>query len=337
MITLSPYETAQARSSSYHLFSRLFDAGVTAEMLPYMTGIAELHATLPERYDADAAAATHQRLFGFNVFAYESMFLSPDAVLSGPVTGDVAQFCQQAGYNAALGEAADHIANELALLAFLCGAEADAWQDGQAGEAARMQAVQREFLDRHLLCWLSGLQLAIQQQGEPFYSALAGLATDLALDHRAALADDLLNPGASFALPAAPDLLSNQRAGLREVAEFLLTTVHSGIYLSRDDIGRLGRPHNLPTGFGSRRIMLTNLLRSAAQFDAVPALLADMQTLVARWQAGYAGLLESPAASVRAIGAVWTERLVDTASLLDQLGEAATAWQQDDEPEAQNA
>ncbi len=332
-----PFETAHARSNSYRIFSQLFDAGVTNALLPYVAAIPEFSATAAELADTDLAAALHQQLFGFNVFAYESVFLSPEAVLSGPVAERVAQFCQRAGFPSVRGEAADHIAHELALLAFLCGAEADAWRDGQAGEAARMQAVQREFLDSHLLRWLPGLVLAIQQQGEPFYSALASLVAELALDHRAGLLDDLLNPRASCVLSAAPNLLASQRDGLRKVAEFLLTTVHSGIYLSRDDIGRLGRPDNLPTGFGSRRIMLTNLLRSAAQFDAVPALLADMQTLVARWQAGYAGLLESPAASVRAIGAVWTERLVDTASLLDQLGEAATAWQQDDEPEAQNA
>lgn len=323
MITLTSFETAHARSNSYRVFSQLFDAGVTNALLPYVAAIPEFSASAAELADADLAAALHQQLFGFNVFAYESLFLSPEAVLSGPAAERVAQFCQQAGFAAGRDEAADHIAHELALLAFLCGAEADAWRDGQAGEAARLQAVQREFLDSHLLRWLPGLVLAIQQQGEPFYSALASLVAELALDHRAGLLDDLLNPSASFVLSAAPDLLASQRDGLREVAEFLLTTVHSGIYLSRDDIGRLGRPLSLPTGFGSRRIMLTNLLRSAAEFDAVPALLADLQTLLARWQAGYAALDESPAAAVRAIGVVWSARLAKTASLLNRLSAAA--------------
>ena len=327
MIALSPFDKALARSRSYHAFSRLFDAGITPETLLYATAIGELRDALPEHQNDDQSAVAHQRLFGFNVFAYESIFLSPDAVLGGSVTERVAQFYQHAGFKDGHGETADHIANELALTAFLCGAEADAWQDGQTGEAARMQAVQRTFLDNHLLCWLPGLRLAIQQQSEPFYATLTSLALEVALDHRADLRDDLLAPAARFTLPAAPSLLSSDRTGLRDIAGWLLTPAHSGIYLSRDDIGRLGRQHNLPTGFGSRRIMLTNLLRSAAQFDAVPALLAGVQTLLPCWQAGYVALQESPVASARAIGAIWLERLAETASLLNQLSEAAAVWQ----------
>ncbi|MEZ4768195.1 MAG: molecular chaperone TorD family protein [Caldilineales bacterium] len=330
MMALSPFDRALARSRAYHAFGRLFDAGITPETLPYATAIGELHAASLEQQDADQAAAAHQRLFGFNVFAYESTFLSPDAVLGGTVTERVAQFYEQAGYQTGRGETADHITNELALLAFLCGAEADAWQDGQTGEAARMQAVQRDFLNNHLLRWLPGLRLAIQQQSEPFYATLASLALEVALDHRANLPDDLLTPAVRIALPAAPDLMSSDQTGLRDIAGWLLTTAHSGIYLSRDDIGRLGKPSSLPTGFGSRRIMLTNLLRSAAQFDAVPALLAGVQTLLTRWQAGYGALQESPAASARMIGAIWLDRIAETASLLNHLGETAAAWQ--DEP-----
>jgi len=59
MTPLTLFETADARSNSYLVFSRLFDVGVTTETLPYATAIAELRVALPERYDADAAAAAH--------------------------------------------------------------------------------------------------------------------------------------------------------------------------------------------------------------------------------------------------------------------------------------
>ncbi|MCB0251800.1 MAG: hypothetical protein KDI07_24745, partial [Anaerolineae bacterium] len=83
-------------------------------------------------------------------------------------------------------------------------------------------------------------------------------------------------------------------------------------------------------------LMLTNLLRSAAEFDALPPLLSDIQTMLARWQAGYAALDDSPAAAVRAIGAVWSARLQETASLLNRLNEAA--WQKSaSQPESSDA
>ena len=336
MTTLTSYETARARGNSYRIFSQLFDAGVTSEALPYVRSIPELSAAAAELAGPDLAAATHQRLFGFNVFAHESMFLSPEALLGGPVSERVTQFTFQAGFDPGSSENADQIARELGLLAFLCDAEIDAWRDQQTGETERMRALQRTFLDDHLLRWLPGLATAIGQQDEPLYAAAASLLLDLALDHRAGLGDDLHSAAAPFTLPAAPDPLASQRAGLRDVAEFLLTTAYSGIYLSRDDISRLGRQRNLPTGFGSRRLMLTNLLRSAAEFDALPPLLSDIQTLLARWQAGYAALDESPAAAVRAIGAVWSARLQETASLLNRLNEAA--WQKSaSQPESSDA
>ncbi len=323
MTTLSAFEITQARNNSYRIFSRLFDAGVSSETLPYVRSIPELSMAAAELADPDLAAAVHQRLFGFNVFANESMFLSPEALLGGPVSERVAQFMLQAGFDPGSSENADHVARELALLAFLCDGEADALRHQQTGETERMRAMQRAFLDGHLLRWLPGLTFAVRQQEEPFHTALAGLTLELALDHRADLGDDLLNPGAPLSLPAAPDPLASERAGLRDVAAFLLTTAYSGLYLSRDDISRLGRQRNLPTGFGSRRIMLTNLLRSAAEFDALPPLLSDIQILLARWQAGYAALDELPVAAVCTIGAVWSARLAETTSLLNRLSEAA--------------
>ena len=325
MTTLTTCETARARSHAYRIFSQLFDAGATGETLPAVHLIPELSAAAAELADPDLAAAVHQRLFGFNVFAHESMFLSPDALLGGPISEGVAQFMLQAGFDPGSSQNADHIARELALLAFLCDGEAGALRDQQTGEAEGMRAIQRDFLDGHLLRWLPGLDLAIRQQEEPFYAALASLTLELALDQRADLGDAPLNADIHFDLPAAPDPLSNQQAGLSEVAATLLVTAHSGIYLSRDDIGRLGRQHNLPTGFGSRRIMLTNLLRSAAEFDAIGALTESMLAIADRWQAGYSALIDHPALAVQAIGQTWSQRVASTHRLLSQLAEAATS------------
>ena len=317
---------ATARSRAYDLFGRLFAGGPTAGLLPTVHAIPDLAASLPATLDTDHAAAAHQHLFGFNVFPHESIFLGAGSELGGPVADGVRAFYRRAGYRAdASLPAGDHLAGELGLLAFLASAEADAWEDGETGHAERIRALQRDFLDLHLLRWLPPLVQAIRQQAEPFYRALAGLTQDLALDHRSRLGDDLLAPAAPFYLPPLPDLLADKRTGLRDIATHLLTPAYSGLYLSRDDIARLARSGHLPRGFGERRQMLTNLLRSAAEYDSLPRLLADVGLLVGGWRGAYRAFGEQGLPAATGIAAVWLERLAATEALLDQVSRATLA------------
>jgi TorA maturation chaperone TorD len=312
-----PTHMALARSRSYALFGRLFLSGLSPEVLPIAQAIPELAATLPEAFDEDEAAADYQHLFGFNIFPHESIFLDPAGLLGGPVSEGVLNSFARAGYNAgASSDNADHIGHELNCLAFLCGAEADAWEDDRPDVARRMVVLQGEFLDQHLLVWLPALVLAIRQQKMPFYSALAALALDLAISHRAdqdqGLAENIL-------LPEPPDLLADEQAGLRDIVAFLLTPAFSGLYLARDDIGRLARQQTLPRGFGGRRLMLQNLLRSAANYDTLELVLDDMGTLIKEWERAYADMGADPA--LKPFAGVWLSRAAGTRTMLGAMRE----------------
>lgn len=301
---------AEARSRSYRLLGRLYLRGLSTETLPVVRTIPALVQALPGDLDEDELAAAHQHLFGFNVFPFESLFLDSAGLLGGPVTMAVQGRYEQVGFVPAADSASiDHVGLELALLAFLAGAEADAWADGLTDTAQAIDARQRTFLADHLLRWLAPLTVAVRAQEQPFYAAVADLALDLALDQ-------LNGPLPDFDLPAAPHLLEDERTGLKEIATFLLTPPHSGVYLSRDDIGRLGRRQRLPRGFGDRRSMLLNLLRAAVTYERLPALLVDMQALVSDWHSAYATV---PGADV------WGRRAAATGAFLAELTEQAQA------------
>jgi len=309
---LSNSQTALARSRSYALFSRLFLIGLSSEVIPFVRAIPQLAGTLPKAIDEDEAAADHQHLFGFNIFPHESIFLDPAGLLGGPVGEAVLHSYRRAGYDARTSsENADHIGHELSCLAFLCGAEADAWQDDQPAVAERMATLQEKFLDRHLLRWLPVLVLAIGRQNQPFYSALVDLVLDLAISHRA-------NPdqvGAdAFSLPEPPDLLADEQAGLKDIVSFLLTPTYSGIYLARDDIGRLARRQTLPRGFGGRQQMLQNLLRSAANYDTLELVLQDMSELIKGWETAYATMAND--AVIHPFSKVWQARATGTLAMV---------------------
>ena len=317
-------QAAQARSRAYRLFGQLFSTGPTPDIQPALAALPELAETFDASIDADEAAADHHHLFGFNVFPHAGLFLDAPAQLGGPAADTARRLYRDAGYHPPTAiDAPDHVAAAFGALAFLTAAEADAWHDARPDEAARMQHHQRRLFDAYLLGWLPAFTFAVARQNHPFYSALADLTHDLALDHRAMLGEDNVAPPPLLPeppplLPEPPPLLDDPSAGLRDIADFLTTPAHCGFYLSRDDLGRLGRSLALPHGFGHRRLLLENLFRAAAGFEHLPALLDALREQVAVWQTFYASL-PSP------LAAPWQARLAGSLALLDTITQKTTA------------
>ena len=313
---LSQAQLARARSHSYRLFGELFLYGVTAVSLPYIQQIPELTAVLPQPFDADAAAANHHELFQFNIFAYESFFLGDDGLVGGEKTAVVQQQYQQRGYTPS-GSQADHLGEELSFLAYLAGAEADAWQIGQPENAAQIQTFQQTFLQNHLLRWLPVCTLAIQRQTDSLFGKLAELTQALVLAHFEGFVDTAVSSLSSF-LPPTQNILADDKTGFKEIARFLLLPAFSGVYLSREDVGQLGRQFDLPRGFGSREMMLLKLLRTAVQYDALPQLLTALQETCRDWQTSYQQLTNAHPQAASFIHP-WQERAAATEQMVTEL------------------
>lgn len=312
--SLAPQQSALARHRSYRLLSRLFLEGLTEALQPTVAALPQLAASLPAAFDADEAAADHHELFVLNVYPYEAIFRDDEGLLGGRIAETVVGQYQQAGYAPdTAASSPDHIGYELGFLAFLCGAEADAWRDELPAVAERVRGHQRAFLGQHLLAWLAPLVMSIRQQGHAFYTALGELALALADEHATALG----GLPEAWALPAAPPLLDAEKTGLKQIAGYLLTPVNSGLYLSRDDISALARAVELPRGFGGRQQMLANLLRAAAQYETVGTVAGKLQEIAGRWQASYQGLADTALAPY---AAAWEERAAQTERLLGEIG-----------------
>ncbi len=309
------------RCQAYQFLSRLFLFGLTEDSLTVIRGVPELAKQLPDHFDVDEAAADHQHLFGFNVFPYESVFLDPSGRFGGDLSAAVVSDYERAGYKfdpAAGGP--DHIGHGLALLARLCQEEAEAIDLGQIPLSQQNKELHRRFLERHLLRWLPPLVLAIRQQNHSFYSALATMTLETVQKFRS----DLVVPTKiDFSLPMPPALLEDDKTNLGEIVTYLLTPVNSGIYLSRDDIGRLANRGSVPRGFGERRNMLTDLLRSAANYGHLDQVLAALQDLVANWESLYLQMDSSAGRYPEAI--VWASQASRTTAMLSEIRARASA------------
>jgi TorA maturation chaperone TorD len=308
-------EIALARSRAYNLFSRLLLEGLSQDVFPIVKQLPEF--TDLEEQDSAEWAAIYYQIFSMNVFPYETIFRGEAGLLGGPVTENVAHFYDSIGFPQPDDGNADHMGIELSALAYLCGAESDAHDDDMLHEAHRMIHFQRRFLDEHLLCWLPVLVKAIINQGNTFYKQLSVLLLKLTLEHRQSLGDDLMNPSVPFTLPERTNLLGQEKTGLRDIADYLLTTAYTGFYLSQEDIKKIGNRFRIPRGFGKRSQVLTNLLRTAVDYDSLDGILEALHEFAADWRRFY-GAIEF-GASVKPMIALWDEHLAQTQTLLEQI------------------
>jgi len=312
---MTPQEIALANSRAYHLVSQVMLFGMSDDLQQVITRIPEFQVIEPQT--TGEWKADHYAVFGMNVFPFETVFLTEDGLLGGAVSDSVAHAYYEAGFRPDDSETVDHIGNELGLMAFLCDAEATAYEDDVVQAIYHATHLQRQFLDNHLLCWLPSLVIAIHQHGDERFSVIADLILDLAFKHRQALEDDTMNPTQSLVLPTVPHILESDETGLKEIAEFLLTPVYTGFYLSRDDIVRIGSHFQLPRGFGKRQQMLTNLLNTAVEYSAMDALMELLQDEINLRQKFYIQRVPD-----KRFSNAWISRLNETTQFLQMIRDA---------------
>ena len=198
----------------------------------------------------------------------------------------------------------DHVGSELAFMAHLCGAEADALRDGLDTTVARLQSMQRAFLRLHLLRWLPALVVAIETVDAGLYAAAARLALDLGVDH-------LGGPPLDEPLASVPDILSREKTGMRQIEIFSpfperrrdATPRRSGT-----SDGRRTSPQASESG-----MLLENLLQSAIRNGRLPLLTA----LDAHLGAGFTHLQGLPG------GTPWAVRVEECRAMVSRIADAA--------------
>ncbi len=180
METAALADTAQRRSRSYWLLSRLVleapnaaflaELGGALDAAPRNAGVPLEHETMAlstavneARADPGAPLAIdveRTRLLAGLTRAhgapppYESVFLEDK--LPGEATIAVSAAYSEAGFKPPVPEAgpADHLGAELRFLALLCHREFEAWQVGERAAAAAWVERERAFLDDHVLQWV---------------------------------------------------------------------------------------------------------------------------------------------------------------------------------------
>ncbi|MBK8541517.1 MAG: molecular chaperone TorD family protein [Ardenticatenia bacterium] len=172
-----------AHARALQLLGRLWVEELRLEDLPLLAALPELADSLDRAGSADLTelAAEHQRLFGFNLPPYESVFLDPSGMLDAPATARLRALYRDAGWAPPAGlraAADDHLGLQLLALADMA--------------AGGQEALAERLLTEHLALWAPLCVAALRRlQPHPFYQTLGALSLGLLLN---ALPDTIVDP-----------------------------------------------------------------------------------------------------------------------------------------------
>ena len=302
--------TLIARTETYRFFARLFLLEPDADALEALRTDVRFAGALA--IDPRELRVEFTRLFVMNVFPYASVFLDPEVLLNTETTARV-----QAKYSAADFEPArdvpigapDHFGVELSFVAHLL-------SSGRTNAA-------NQFVASEVLSWAPVFLHGVEKNArQDFYRILAQQTRHWLLEEIDSSAWDAFmqrrTSHAEFGLRV------NEEDDLFSVVSFLVAPAQSGIFLSKEDLSRIGRTLELPMSFGDRGLMLKSLFRSAGEFDRIEMLLSALQSETKGWIDMYAtDSRDNPAADLRLRS--WRARAAETLTRLEKMELASHA------------
>lgn len=348
--------------AALHILSHFWLKEIESDDAEIIAALPELAQTLPSFEPAilTELAVEYQRLFGFNLPPYESVFVDPSTMLMAPATRRVQVLYQQGGWHPpreARTGAPDHLGLELLALASALEISQIDPSVLSANNRSKEEILAHRLHTRHLALWVPPFVLALGRlTPHPFYAALGDLTLDLILstlpdqpipDNSDPFPDlpqppiykgteDLAGPSLSDetgdSLRSPSPLFTSQHlikgedseVSLRDIIKQLLPPCKTGLFLTREDIAGIGQALNSPGVMGERYRMLETLFRFAGQYGLIPKLFDQLTRILVEAEAAYQNwVAEYPAWTPYANA--WQHRLASTQVMLEELKQVVTS------------
>lgn len=344
------------RRASYDLLARLYLDELEATQAAELRALPPFAACVPPEPATDGwlaeLAVEYQRLFGMNVYPYESVFVDRELMLNTAATDQVALLYATCGFDTSRARvgALDHLGLELRLMSALIAVELGALQAGDPITAQESRGLQARCLHEHLARWAPLCARTVARvTAQPIYALLATLTTELTLSDLAAFpppltlaiplasqepsslpptadADDI-DPESPLPLhPYHHDAPDDDERGVNAIVRQLITPADVGVLLTRADLIGIGRALQLPSPIGERFQMLRGLFDAAGQFEQIPALIEALDRFFAQ-EGEYLATLIANYPAWSAHGEEWQRRVAGGRALLAELRAQARAFE----------
>ncbi len=319
---MSEASSLLARRRAYRLLGGLLVEGIDSTRAAALARLPTLREYVDESMDLDELAAQHYSQLGHELLPFAGVYLGNDGLVGGGTAGAVLRSAHAVvGIDCPDDPSPDHLGQVLRLMAVLVDAQLDAISHGDDADARTLRHWQRRVLDEAVLPWMPPLAAALAGRSASLWTRAIEMAIGVLAQHRAedpGLPSIVGNCGDEDSLEL---LLDQPGTGLTTIATMLTTPARCGVYLTRGDLAEVARRCELPRGFGTRRGMLEKILRGAAEYDAIPRLVAELDRLMAARGDTYAAMSEE--LGLAAHVTVWRRRLATTRQQLARLADAA--------------
>lgn len=256
--------------------------------------------------DADA----YTEFFVFQLYPYASVYLGAEGMLGGEARDRVAGFWRALGQTPP-GDV-DYLPVMLALYARLCELEKRERDESARGNWRRAR---KTFLWEHLLSWLPVYLSKVSEIAPAFYRRWGEVLSEALLHEASEVGGQQWLP---LHLRETTHGLADPRSdGGAAFLSSLLSPVRSGMILVRADFARAARSLGLGLRIGERNFILKALLSQDAR-----GMLGWLREEATGWAERHRVLGEQQGA-LGDVAQAWEQRAKTSATLLEELGQAA--------------
>jgi hypothetical protein len=257
----------------------------------------------------DDLASEHYSTFGMTVFPYGHYYTSSGRNFGGDHDDAIISYYLTKNFdynNASYGLGPNHLGTQLKFIKCLL-------------EKNELHAT-RYFVANFVLNWIHGLSTSLNEMNGVIFRKLVKFVEKECIELWKGLNGPDHMDEIEFALIGfdyKKDLLENEKTSLKDIGETLMTPALCGGFISKPTLMNFAHKLDIPTGFGSRVMMMETIFKEAINYEKIDSLLSMFDSYLSHWESSYGEFEIEP------ISKVWTDRIHQAKSIVNELRTSA--------------
>lgn len=253
----------------------------------------------------DDIASEHYSTFGMTVFPFGHYYISEGRNFAGDHDDDVIALYDQEEFHyndLSYGLGPTHLGTQLKFLQYCINSE--------------KEHLARAFMGNQILSWIHSLNISLSETSGSLFPHLVNYIESTVLKYWHDLngqdhLDEIHFYLRDFDFKA--DLLDNEKTSLKDIGEALMTPAYVGVFMSKPTLLNFASKIEIPSGFGTRIMMIETIFKEAVNYEKMPQLLSMFEAYFNHWESAYSDYAVKPVAKL------WIEHIQQGKNIVEHL------------------